>query len=146
MNPMLSKFSILILFVLCLSCQKSNQDYADLIQQEKKLVASKEDAFQRVSQYLAKQFPTEVLLSIGDVSFVHGSRKVVALIFYQTKTGEHNLVIEQEVGENEQVLGEKLSTCYGDDCTCKVRVMVDNHGNVDVGCNCSSCYMVTTEV
>lgn len=140
------KFVCIILTILCLSCQKSNRDYTHLIQQEKKLIASKEVAFQRVTQYLAKQFPQEQLLRIGDVSFVHSSRKIVALIFYQTQTGEHNLVIEQEVGDNEVVAGEKLSTCYGDDCTCKVRVMVDNNGNVDVGCNCSSCYMVTTEI
>jgi hypothetical protein len=143
---MASKIFFLILTLVFLGCQKPNQDYAHLIQQEKKIVASKEAAFERVTQYLAKQFPEEALLQINHVSFVHGSHKIVALIFYQTQTGEHNLVIEQELGENENVMGEKLSTCYGDDCTCKVRVMVDNNGNVEMGCNCSSCYMVTTEV
>lgn len=143
---MASKIFFLILTLVFLGCQKSNQDYVHLIQQEKKIVASKEAAFERVTQYLAKQFPEEALLQINHVSFVHGSHKIVALIFYQTQTGEHNLVIEQELGENENVMGEKLSTCYGDDCTCKVRVMVDNNGNVEMGCNCSSCYMVTTEV
>lgn len=143
---MASKIFFLILTLVFLGCRKPNQDYAHLIQQEKKIVASKEAAFERVTQYLAKQFPEEALLQINHVSFVHGSHKIVALIFYQTQTGEHNLVIEQELGESENVMGEKLSTCYGDDCTCKVRVMVDNNGNVEMGCNCSSCYMVTTEV
>lgn len=143
---MYSKIVFFSLVLLGLGCQKDRQDYARIQEQEKSLVASKQAAYEKVKGYLGKQFPNEQLIGITDLSFIHGSRKLVALIFYQTQTGEHNLVIEQTIGENEVVMGEKLSTCYGDDCTCKVRVIIDNQGNVDVGCNCSSCYMVTTDV
>jgi hypothetical protein len=143
---MYSKIVFFSFLLFGLGCQKKQQDYDRIVEQEKALVASKQEAFEKVQKYLAKQFPNEQLIGITDLSFVHGSRKLVALIFYQTQTGEHNLVIEQTIGDNEMLLGEKLSTCYGDSCTCKVRVVVDNQGNVDVGCNCSSCYMVTTDV
>lgn len=140
------KLFIIGVMLFLISCQKSKQDFYRPSSQAASVIASREDAFVKVKHYLAKHFPSEGLQAITDVSFIQTKQRVIALIFYRTNTGEHNLVIEKQTGEEQNTTAEKISTCYGDDCTCKVKVVVDSKGNVDVGCNCSSCYMVTTEV
>lgn len=143
---MYSKLALFFCLLLMTACHKSDSGFDQIIQRETALIASSSDAFDKVKDYLAQQFPDEQLLAISQVSFIHAKSKLIALVFYQSSTGEHNLVIEQTVGADQQLMGEKISFCQGDDCTCKITAVIDNMGNVDLGCNCSSCIMITTEV
>ncbi|MGV3596046.1 MAG: hypothetical protein ACO1NK_12410 [Sediminibacterium sp.] len=135
----------MLLILLTISCKKSNNDFDEIALKQTSIFSSKEEARQKVQQFLNDKIPGETLLDIENISYVHTPTRVLALVFYQTNTGAHNLVIEKTSHQVAEMRGETITVCDGDSCACRVTAKIDNQGNVDIGCNCSSCLLITTQ-
>lgn len=82
--------------------------------------------------------------SIERVSYLHSGAKAYAFIFYSSTKGSKSLVVQKEVQTNLVDDGGSVTVCQDGNCDCKVKVIINNDGTIDVGCSCSSCKMVTT--
>lgn len=142
MKPKLFICSLLIVF---LSCSKSelvnNQDLAV----SSPIFSSKKQAFDQVDQYLSKHYPAETLYSVDNISYIHTEAKTMAIVFYQTNTGEHNMLVEKTSTSTES-FSNRVTVCEGTECNCKVTAVIDRQGNVSIDCNCGSCAMISTEL
>lgn len=132
--------------ISCLSCSKNTTNSESLSIKPAKVFTSKQDAFNTIAGFLSKEAPYENLLAIDNVSYIHTLTSTMALVFYETNTGKHNLVYTMSLIEDEIPGDGTITVCEGDECACRVRAIIDNQGNVKVGCSCSSCEMVTTEL
>ncbi len=129
-----------------LSCSKKTANPESLSIKPAKVFSTQQEAFNTIAGFLSKEAPGESLLSIDNISYIHTLSSTMALVFYETNTGKHNLVYTQSVVEDEIPGDGTITVCEGDECACRVRAIIDNQGNVKVGCSCSSCEMITTEL
>lgn len=139
------KLFVYALFVLFLSCNKSEILSDQDVENRKLVFSSKKEAFDQVRHYLHENYPNETLYSIENISYIHNRSKTMAIVFYQTNTGTHNMLVERSY-TNEESLGNRVTVCEGTECQCKVTAIIDNQGNVTVDCNCGSCAMISTEM
>lgn len=142
---MYAKLIGIILLTTLIACKKSNTHFDEMTNKQATIFSSKEEATIKVRQFLLDKQPGEILRTIENISYIHTPTRIVAMVFYQTNTGAHNLVIEKKTDQNEEMRGESITVCDGDSCACKVTAKIDNLGNVDIGCNCSSCMLITTQ-
>lgn len=136
---------IYALFVLFLSCNKSGIVSEQDVANRSSIFSSQQDAFDQVRLYLNENHPTETLHSIENISYIHTNAKTMAIVFYQTNTGEHNMLFETS-GSSVESIGKRVTVCEGTECQCKVTAIIDNQGKVTVDCNCGSCAMISTEL
>lgn len=113
---------------------------------QERIFTNKQEAFETITGFLSKEAPSENLLAIDNISYIHTPTKSFALVFYETNTGKHNLVYSQSMLSYEDPGNGTITVCEGDECACRVRAIIDNQGNVTVGCSCSTCEMITTEL
>lgn len=136
-------FVALSLFFL--SCSKSGVQDEKQLSAQQPIFSSQKQAFDKIGQYLARQYPTEKLYTIDNISYIHTDSKTMAIVFYQTNTGEHNMLVERS-STSEESFGGRVTVCEGTQCNCKVTAVIDNQGNVTIDCNCGSCAMISTEL
>ena len=134
----------IFLFVL-FACTKSEatQEYGFF--EQTPIFSSSKEAFDAVAQYLNENYPTEKLVTVGNISYIHTATKTLAIVFYQTNTGEHNMLVEKGDTMTES-FSNRVTVCEGTECNCKVTAIIDNQGNVKIDCNCESCDKITTEL
>jgi hypothetical protein len=138
--------SLSLMILSTVSCSKKSSTPENLSVKVVKTFESKQQAFSAIATFLSKEAPSEKLLAIDNISYIHTLTSTIALVFYETNTGKHNLVYTMSVGDSEIPGDGTITVCEGDECACRVRATIDNEGNVKVGCSCSSCEMVTTEL
>lgn len=143
---MYPKLFVALLIFLFVSCRKPPVSQETLSMQPAVLFSSQQDAFEKIGAFLSKEVPGEQLIGIDNISYIHTLSKTMALVFYETNTGKHNLVYTSSLMKQEDPGDGTITVCEGDDCACRVRAIIDNQGNVTVGCSCSSCEMITTEL
>jgi len=134
-----------IILLIGIGCKKSNQSFDNIVLKQEAIFASKKEAVERIRQFLSEKKADEKLIDIENISYVHTPTRTIALVFYQSSTGTHNLVIERRNNQPEEFKTESITVCDGELCACKVTARIDNTGNVTIGCNCSSCEMITTQ-
>jgi len=142
---MTPKLLLFVLSLISLSCSKSGLQNEKEFSVQQPLFTSQKQAFDKIGQYLAEHYPTEKLFAIDNISYIHTDSKTMAIIFYQTNTGEHNMLVER-TGTFEESFSGRVTVCEGTECNCKVTAVIDNQGNVTIDCNCGSCAMISTEL
>lgn len=143
---MYPKLFFAVFIFLSVSCRKHPVSQETLAIKPTVLFSSKQDAFEKIASFLSKEVPGEQLIRIDNISYIQTLTKTMALVFYETNTGKHNLVYTSSVMKQEVPGDGTITVCEGDDCACRVRAIIDNQGNVTVSCSCSSCEMITTEL
>jgi hypothetical protein len=140
-----AKLLLVFLFLSALACRKSEALQADGVFQRNLIFSSAKEAKDQIEAYLHEHYPTEKLYSVGNISYIHTSTRTMAIVFYQTNTGEHNMLFEKN-DSNTESISNRVTVCEGSSCNCKVTAVIDNRGNVTIDCNCSSCAMISTEL
>lgn len=141
MNTYLSYLAALFLLLACNKSAVTNQTDSFT---NNEFFSSKIDAKEKLSDALLKRNSNEKLIDIQSVSYIKSDSSNMAILFYSTNTGRHNILFEKSntIGENEAF---KVTTCDGDECVCKVSVSIDNQGKVTVNCSCSYCDLITSQ-
>ncbi|MDZ4071093.1 MAG: hypothetical protein U1C70_04645 [Sediminibacterium sp.] len=134
-----------LLLLSGVGCVKSDTNLDNIVIKQEAIFASKKEAVEKIRRYLSEKKAEEKLIDIENISYVHTPTRTIALVFYQSNTGTHNLVVERTTGQQEEFRTESITVCDGELCACKVTARIDNTGNVTIGCNCSSCEMITTQ-
>lgn len=142
---MKSKLLLIIFFLSALACRKSENLQTEGSFEQRLIFSSSKEASDQIAQYLQENYPTEKLVAVGNISYIHTANKTMAIVFYQTNTGEHNMLFEKD-DSNTESISNRVTVCEGSSCNCKVTAVIDNHGNVTIDCNCSSCAMISTEL
>ena len=137
-------FSYLATLFLLLACNKSPVTNQTDSFTNNEFFTSKIDAKEKLSIALLKRNSKEKLIDIQSVSYIKSDSSNLAILFYSTNTGRHNILFEKSnaIDENEAF---KVTTCDGDECVCKVSVSIDNQGKVTVNCSCSYCDLITSK-
>ena len=134
------KFLIAGCLFCLVACQKDQQvQTASATRTD--FFANNVDALKTVQQILDKSAPGEKVDQIESISYIDARAKSFAFVFYHSNKGKQNLVIQKNfVGEdNVQVTSTK---CDGEDCSCKVKTIISENGDVSVDCSCKSCTML----
>lgn len=141
MNTYLSYLTALFFLLACNKSAVTNQSDAFT---NNEFFTSKIDAKEKLSNELLKRNSKEKLIDIQSVSYIKSDSSNLAILFYSTNTGRHNILFEKShaIGENEAL---KVTSCEGDECVCKVSVTIDNQGKVTVNCSCSYCDLITSQ-
>lgn len=142
---MKAQLLLVFFFLSTLACRKSEAIQADGFVEKNPVFSSIKEASDQIAQYLHEHYPTEKLFSVGNISYIHTANRSLAIVFYQTNTGEHNILFEKDNSSTES-FSNRVTVCEGTSCNCKVTAVIDNQGNVTIDCNCSSCAMISTEL
>ena len=142
---MKTKLLWLFFLLLAVGCTKSKTDFDNIVVQQEAIFASKKEAVEKISQFLSEKKVDENLIDIENISYVHTPTRTIALVFYQSNTGLHNLAVERINNQQGGFKTESITVCDGELCACKVTARIENNGDVTIGCNCSSCEMITTQ-
>lgn len=131
-----------VLFVLLFACNKSDQGLEADIFNSGPFFITKAELKEKLSIELSKRYKSEKLIDIKSISYINSDSTQYAVIFYNTNTGNHNILFEKsnKPSENEQF---KITTCDSLTCACKVNVTIDDQGRVIINCSCGSCLMIT---
>lgn len=129
----------LVAILLLAACSKDavhnrNTNRVDFFTDERDALCK----IQRYSDGFGKKETVDRILS---VSYIDSPKKSYAFVFYQSDHGQGNMVIEQEY-DSGAVLFSKSVKCEGESCTCKVKSIIGDDGQITLDCNCSSCTMV----
>lgn len=103
--------------------------------------ADDRDALCKVQRYAASFGRKELVNKILSVSYIDSERKSYAFVFYESDHGAGNMVIEQEYNGG-MVLFSKSIKCEGESCSCKVKSIIGDNGDITLDCSCSSCTML----
>ncbi len=144
-HSMHQKLLPILFSLIFLSCSKSNSEQVNGTMKYAPVFSSSRQAFDEISQYLSEYYPNEKLINVGNISNIHSLNKTMAIVFYQTNTGEHNMLVEKTESTVES-FSQRVTVCEGTECNCKVTAIIDNQGNVTIDCNCGSCVMISTEL
>nr|WP_294991552.1 hypothetical protein [uncultured Sediminibacterium sp.] len=139
------KFLPVLFSLICFSCTKLNSGQLNGTLKYAPIFSSSKQAFDQINQYLSEYYPNEKLINVGNISNIQSLKKTMAIVFYQTNTGEHNMLVERNESEIES-FSQRVTVCEGTECNCKVTAIIDNQGNVTIDCNCGSCAMISTEL
>lgn len=134
---------LLIFLLICiLACNKSDLSFENEAFTSAPFFINKAELKEKLKYELSKRNKSEKLIDIKSISYINSDSTQYAVIFYNTNTGNHNILFEKSNSseENEQF---KITTCDGFNCVCKVNVIIDDLGRVIVNCSCSSCLMIT---
>lgn len=133
-------FTVLLLLVI--ACHKSDLGHEADTFNSGPFFINKAELKEKLSIELSKRYKSEKLIDIKSISYINSDSTQYAVIFYNTNTGNHNILFEKSnnPGENEQF---KITTCDSLTCACKVNVTIDDQGRVITSCSCGSCLMIT---
>ena len=104
--------------------------------------SSKNEAAESANRFMRLNVQSITSASITNISYIHSANKSLAFVFYKTNEGPKNIVITRTYTANGAIERESASTCDGT-CGCQVQAVIDNQGNVKVGCSCANCALVT---
>jgi hypothetical protein len=132
-------------FFFCLtilvSCAKISEkksvamERTDFFKDEKEL-------YQTIQTALDTHSLGEKLQTIQSISYIDSRKKSFAFVFYTSDKGSSNIAIKKDyTGGGEEALISTIK-CDGAYCTCKVKTIIDDQGDVNVDCSCTSCTML----
>lgn len=98
------------------------------------------DAFKKVQNAIQKINNKEQLIRIDNITYIDGSKKTYAIVFFQSNMGSSNLAFEKTNNSTNDA-GVTSIKCTGQYCDCKVHTTISREGDVAVKCSCQSCTM-----
>ncbi|MDP3393004.1 hypothetical protein [Sediminibacterium sp.] len=138
------KIVYLIVISMLLACNKNESSKQTDSFSNAEFFLNKLDAKQQLTKILNKRNPTEKIRDIQTISYIKSDSSTLAIIFYTTNTGNHNILLEKK--PSTQLIDQySITFCEGYECTCKVTVLIDNQGKVTTNCSCVYCALVTTQ-
>lgn len=120
------------------ACQKTNSPEP---KRSEVFFSSKQDAADRVNRFTGQRAQPITSDGISNISYIHTANQSFAFVFYETMDGSKNLVVTRTYTANGAIEKESATTCDGT-CGCQVQAVIDNQGNVSVGCSCANCALV----
>jgi hypothetical protein len=131
---------IVLLILLQPGCRKDSQTRPP-ISERKDFFSNESDALRKVNTFLDKYPGMPKADALENISYIDSKTKSYAFVFYRSKRGIENIVIEQEYSGT-MISQVKSIKCDGEDCDCKVITIISDEGDVSVDCTCHSCDMI----
>jgi hypothetical protein len=131
--------SILFALILFTACNKENLRNRNVERVD--FFANTKDALLKVQRYADGFGKKEIVDKILNVSYIDSEHKSYAFVFYRSNLGPGSMVIVQEYNGN-IVLNSKSVKCDGESCTCKVKSIIGDDGQIYLDCNCATCSMI----